>query len=156
MDIIVRKASFSDFSGTIDVIKKSHRISFAHLYPKELIEDFCQKYTSEQMKERAKNTTFFVAEDTETKRILGVIALTSNQLRTFFVDPDFQGKGIGKLLYQRLEQEAKKQHFTKLFLEGSPVGEPIYTRFGFKKIKTLQKKRHGFSYTDAYMEKELL
>lgn len=155
MSIVVRKASSLDFEQMIVVIQKAHRFSFANLYPKELIEDFCKKYTFEHMQERAKNTIFFVAENLQTKKILGVIALTNNQLRTFFVDPDFQGKGIGKMLYEKLEQEAKQQQITKLFLEASPVGEPIYQHFGFKKIRTLYKERNGFHYTDAYMEKEL-
>ena len=45
---------------------------------------------------------------------------------------------------------------TKLMLEGSPLGEPIYRHLGFNKLKTRQKERVGVKYTDAVMVKKLV
>src|SRR5258708_435183 len=108
MSIIVRQITPDDFPKTIEVIKKTIRTSFGKIYPKKLIENFCEKYTPETMTERAKETIFLVAEDKDTENILGVIGLQKNKLRTFYVDPDMQGEGVGSALYKKLEEEAKK------------------------------------------------
>lgn len=154
--VAVRPLQTSDIPQTIVIIVRALRESFQPIYPPALIEDFCTKYTPEKFAERMKTIDYFVAEDTGTEKILGVIGLKEDHPRTFFVDPSAQGKGIGRKLYDYLETQAKRRGIMRLFLEGSPLGEPIYTHFGFKKIKTLNKERLGTPYTDAYMEKDLV
>jgi len=156
MNIIIRQITSSDFPQAIEVIKKTIRFSFGKIYPKELIDSFCTKYTPETMSDRMMETIFFVAEDNDSKKISGIIGLQGNRLRTFYVDPDYQGKGVGSLLYKALEQKAKDLHFTKLILEGSPLGQPVYEHFGYKKLKTVDKERAGIKFQDAYMEKNLI
>ena len=43
----------------------------------------------------------------------------------------------------------------KLVLEGSPLGEPAYEKFGFKRTGTIEKERIGIKYSDTHMEKKL-
>lgn len=155
MNIIIRTISENDYPNVIQVIKKSNSESLGKIYPNELIQEFLKKYDLENFKKKAQTIQYFVAEDTESKSILGVIGLKHNELRTFFVDPNFQGKGIGRKLYDFLEYEARKAGLHELILEGSPLGEPIYEHFGFKKIKTIEKERIGIKYTDAYMKKSI-
>lgn len=155
MNIIIRTISENDYPNVIQVIKKSNSESLGKIYPNELIQEFLKKYDLENFKKKAQTIQYFVAEDTESKSILGVIGLKHNELRTFFVDPDFQGKGIGRKLYDFLEHEARKVGLHELILEGSPLGEPIYEHFGFKKIKTIAKERIGIKYNDAYMKKSI-
>ena len=106
-----------------------------------------------------KTTTFFIASeraDEMSRRILGIIGLKENQLRTFFVDPECQGRGIGRLLYEELEATARERGLPELWLEGSSTGEPVYKSFGFTVERYIEKKRAGESYTDALMRKQLL
>lgn len=156
MNLIIRQLSLEDLPKVIEVIKKTIRISFAKIYPSELIENFCTKYTEENFAERLKTTTFFIAEDKNTRQILGVVGLQGNRLRTFYVDPDMQGKGIGSMLYNALENKARKDNIEKLILEGSPLGEPIYQHLGYKKLHSVEKERVGIKFKDAYMEKNLI
>lgn len=141
---------------TIEMIQRTIRISQKTIYPPELIDKFIHKYDLEKFKIKARDIAYFIALDTKKNTVVGIIGLKDNEVRTFFVDPKYQGKGIGRLLYTHLEQVAKKRNSKKLFLFGSPLGEPVYLKFGFTKIRTVTKEFEGIAYTDAYMEKELL
>jgi GNAT superfamily N-acetyltransferase len=155
MNILIRPIQKADYFETTEVIKRSNRESLGKIYPHELIDEFCKKYDVDKFEKKALDVEYFIAVDVETHKILGVIGLKHNELRTFFVDPKYQGKGIGRKLYDYLEKKARERGLTELALEGSPLGEPIYERFGFKKIGTLHKERLGIAYSDAQMVKKL-
>ena len=69
--------------------------------------------------------------------------------------PNFQGKGIGSLLYATLEKMARKRGYRSVYVVSSPLGIPVYERFGFCKIKPVKKERAGQKYVDMRMEKTL-
>jgi GNAT superfamily N-acetyltransferase len=156
MNILVRNITPKDYAQAIEVIKRSNRESLGKIYLPKLIDAFCQKYDLENFQVKAQEIQYFVAENSENSQIVGIIGLKHNELRTFFVDPQFQGKGIGRKLYDRLEAEAKKLNLSELILEGSPLGEPIYIHLGFNKVKTIYKERVGIKYSDSYMKKSLV
>jgi N-acetylglutamate synthase-like GNAT family acetyltransferase len=156
MDIQIILLSPEWYSQTIEMIQRTIRISQKSIYPYELIEKFCHKYDLEKFRVKAQEIEYFIAIDNITQKVTGIIGLKQNELRTFFVDPQYQGQGIGRLLYNKLEQVAKDRKISKLFLYGSPLGEPAYITFGFTKVKTVKKEFEGVPYLDAYMEKELL
>lgn len=156
LSVIVRPLASQDYPQTIKAIQRSITLSWQKIRPAKLLEAFCQKYVLSKFKEKVKDGQYWVALDEDTGRVIGVIGLKNNQLRTFFVDPDYQRQGVGRKLYDCLEQEAKKQGLRELILEGSPLGEPAYLSFGFRKVKIIRKERLGISYTDAVMKKTLV
>lgn len=154
MDVTVEPLSEKDDLAAISTIRRSILLTQGQIYPQALLEEFCAKYEPEKFRKKAREIEYFVAKDN--KSIVGIIGLKENELHTFFVDPDIQGKGIGRQLYNYLENKARNRGCTKIIVEASPLGEPIYKQFGFKTLKTLYKERVGIKYTDAYMEKELV
>ncbi len=86
---------------------------------------------------------------------IGIIGRKENQLRSFFVLPEWQGKGVGRKLFDAFEKAVRNDGFHKIILESSPLGQPIYEHFGFEKIGSRVKERIGIKYTDAIMGKEL-
>jgi len=143
------------YSEASQMIRKTIRISQGPIYPPELIEKFCNNYDFEKFGVKAKEVEFFIALVTLTKKVVGIIGLKDNELKTFFVDPDYQSKDVGRLLYNNLELLARERRIEKLFLLGSPMGEPAYLKFGFHKIKTVMNDIDGIEFENAYMEKEL-
>jgi N-acetylglutamate synthase-like GNAT family acetyltransferase len=134
MEIHIKSLTPELYSQTIEMIQRTIRISQSSVYPPELIENFCKKYDIDKFKIKAQEIEYIIAEDTRMKKVVGIVGLKENELRTFFVDPDYQGKGIGRSLYNKLENIAKSRKINKIFLYGSPLGEPTYLKFGFKKI----------------------
>lgn len=62
-------------------------------------------------------------------RVVGFLALIDNEVGGIFVDPDFQGKGIGRSLMDRAR---KSCHFLELSVfEANTVGRRFYDAYGF-------------------------
>ncbi|NKB65160.1 MAG: GNAT family N-acetyltransferase [Gammaproteobacteria bacterium] len=47
------------------------------------------------------------------------------------MDPNWQRKGIGQLLWEKILQRAKAQMLTSLHLEADPFAVPFYKSIGF-------------------------
>lgn len=157
MNILIAPITPDDYQSAIKVIQRSISISQGSIYSKILTDELCKIYDYDNFLKKTKEIEYFVAKVNETTEVVGIIGLkmNDNRLRSFFVDPAMQGKGIGRMLYEHLEKIARKKGIKKLVLEGSPLGEPVYKKFGFKKIRTIYKEKAGIPYTDAYMEKIL-
>lgn len=149
----IRKIKPADYEACIKIIHRTHRCCFSKVYPKELIEEWCEKYTLDKFAKRAKEMDLYVCEAHDI--IVGIIGLKNCEIRTFFVDPDAQGKGAGRALYNYVEEIARERGCKCLTVEGGLLGEPVYKKFGFTKIETIHKERKGIKYTDALMKKEI-
>lgn len=152
--INIRKIQPADYKKAGSMIRKTITVSFKDLYSNILIKEFCKKYEPDNFRKKADEIEMFVAVDRED--VVGIIGIKENQLRTFYVHPSHQGKGIGSKLYKKFEETAVERNIKKIALEGSPLGQPIYEHFGFVKIKSIKKERVGQKYVDAVMEKVLL
>lgn len=85
--------------------------------------------------ERIKCCRFWVAE--MQGEIVGCIALEvlergTGEVRTFFIAPEHQGRGIGKRLLMALVTIAHTQGITQLQAHADPVSVKHYERFGFR------------------------
>ena len=148
----IQKITLADYIATGEMIQATITTS-RNSYPPNLLKIFRKKYTPNLMKERAHTMDIRIAKQDDI--IIGCIALKEDQLKTFFVTPHMQGKGIWSKLYYYLEEKAKEKGIKKLRLEGSTRGKEIYQHFWFQAKKTIHKERLGIKYTDTLMEKIL-
>jgi len=56
---------------------------------------------------------------------------TDGQIRYMAVHPDYQGKGLGKLIVQKLEQEAARLHLNKIELHARENALEFYKSQGY-------------------------
>ncbi len=152
MNIEIRHINPSDY---LKISKLIQRTIKASAETEALAEKLSQTYTEEYFVSKENKIDFFVAEDRETSTLLGIIGLKSDVLRGYYVDPNFQGKGVGRKLFDYLEDEARSRGLNTLHLTASPKGQPIYEHFGFKLIKKVENEIEGQVYIDALMEKSL-
>jgi GNAT superfamily N-acetyltransferase len=72
--------------------------------------------------------------------LCGMIALDlkggsdTAELEDFFVDPDFQGQGVGKILMAALLDECRAHGVEVVGLDADPFAEAIYHRLGFSTV----------------------
>ena len=151
--IRIRRFRNADVRKAGNVVKRAQRLTLAPFYPPAVVEHFCERNNPNNFLERAKERDFFVAEDGD--RIIGLIARKGNELRTFYVDPAHQGRGIGRKLYERFKREALKHGHTHVKVSSSPYAVPIYAALGFRKIRRVKKAVGKFIYWDTLMEQEL-
>ncbi len=56
-------------------------------------------------------------------------------VHSFFAEPNLRGSGIGKLLWQKLQERAQTHGFEALVLDADPNAEEFYQSIGFVKVK---------------------
>lgn len=74
------------------------------------------------------------------------------------VDPAFQGRGIGRRLFQAIIEEARRLHARRLYLETNSRLHPairIYESFGFQRLDPAQVTPSPYDRVDVYMELNL-
>ena len=82
--------------------------------------------------EKAEKIPLFVYEDNG--EIVGTGALDKDEIRTMFVKPGMQGRGIGKEILNFLINKAKSKGLRRVWLGSSPEAEGFYKKQGFIKI----------------------
>ena len=85
---------------------------------------------------RLRDERFHVAE--RSGGIVGCAGLvqggTTGEVVSFFVDPDHQGHGIGRLLWKALLDEAQRARLHRLHLDADPAAEGFYRQLGFATV----------------------
>jgi N-acetylglutamate synthase-like GNAT family acetyltransferase len=77
--------------------------------------------------------TVFVA--TIGNRVVGTASLDGSVVRTVFVAPDIQTRGVGKLLMAEVEHIARERDIPTLTVPSSVTAEAFYARLGFKAVR---------------------
>jgi len=103
--------------------------------------------TPEVLIKKSRDRNYFVYE--KNNILCGMGALKNNEVKTMYVPPEFQNKGIGSVILKRIEKEAKKNKIKKLFLYTHPNAVNFYLNNGFKIIKEFKDEEM----TIVYMEK---
>lgn len=91
--------------------------------------------------ERMEGGEYWVADAGTTGIICGCVCLGPNipdensaQINAFFIDPDWQRKGIGRLLWAKMLERAARQGTTHLTLDADPGAVAFYEAMGFETI----------------------
>ncbi|MGN0617630.1 MAG: GNAT family N-acetyltransferase [Ruminiclostridium sp.] len=95
-------------------------------YPLEGIESFKASLSSREYLEKLKLYGAF-----EGSKLVGIIAtrLLGSHIALFFVDENYQGQGVGRLLFDEVLKDCLTE---KLTVNSSPYAAEIYRHFGFK------------------------
>ncbi len=86
------------------------------------------------------NDDFWVVEGAD-KTLAGCIRLetdrsrSSGELAACFVEPGFQGKGVGRVLFEHFIAKARALKLKHIWLDADPSAEPFYARMGFVTTK---------------------
>jgi GNAT superfamily N-acetyltransferase len=83
----------------------------------------------------SKSKKYTILVYTEKNIILGMGAISGNDIKRVFVDPKMHGKGIGRKIMDKLESIAKKKHIKELILHAYENAVPFYKKLGYRKIK---------------------
>jgi len=129
--IIIRRPSLDEVAEMSDVILRSKR---ANGYDDEFMA-LCVEELS-VTRDRLQQREYWVAD--ESGVVCGVTCLfadleeSTGEIHSFFVDPNHQRKGIGRLLWTKILHRAKQQNLTKLHLDSDPAAVAFYQTLGFE------------------------
>lgn len=154
MKIKIRKFKEEDAAAVASIIRRANRVTLKNYYLAELIEAQCRRNRKIDIIRKSKGRNFFVAVEGASK-VMGVMGIRDDEITNFFVDPNFQGVGIGRKLFERILQYAKKYKYKQLSVRSSLYAVGIYKKLGFKNIRKVWKDREGIKYYDVLMTRPL-
>ncbi len=92
----------------------------------------------------------------ENNRVLGFAELEPpGHIDCFYVDKDFQGKGIGRKLMSNIEEAARGKGYLKFIAEVSITAKPFFIAMGFFSIRPNLVKIKGQNLKNYIIEKAL-
>lgn len=129
----VRKARATDADGISQVIIRALRETNAKDYAQDIIERVEQSFSPAAVLDLIAKRTIFVAVSEQ--QVIGTASLDGRVVRTVFVAPHVQGKGIGRLLMSHVEQVAREAGVEVLAVPSSVTAEQFYSKLGFKSVR---------------------
>jgi N-acetylglutamate synthase-like GNAT family acetyltransferase len=133
MECMIRPALEDDADEISAVILRALRETNAMDYSDAIIERVEHSFSPTAVRELIGKRTVFAA--TIDGRVVGTASLDGSVVRSVFVAPDVQARGIGKLLMARIESAARERNILKLAVPSSVTAETFYARLGFTAVR---------------------
>ena len=128
--IEIRHASEDDSDEVSQLIIRTLRSSSAKEYSAAIIANVELSFSPSSVQRLMAKRKVFVASDNG--RIVGTGSLDGKAVRMMFVLPEFQGRGIGTQLMQRIEALARENGVDVLTVPSSITAVAFYGALGFK------------------------
>ncbi len=133
MSIEIRAAQPHDAPAISRVIIDALRISNARDYSPEVIQRVESNFTAERIGKLIETRLVLVA--LQDQQVLGTASLDGQVIRTVFVDPTQQGKGIGRRLMAAIERQAQERGACELLVPSSLTAQGFYRQLGFTQVR---------------------
>lgn len=137
---MIKSRSFTaaDGKAVSELVRRTLRETNIKDYSEEYIENDITKMDEEFFIERGKSTNCYVFLDESTESIIGVGSIgaywgseTESSLFTIFVSPDYQGKGIGKQIMEKLESDEYFLKADRIEIPSSITALSFYQKMGY-------------------------
>ncbi len=136
MDINIRFFKEEDAEEIVSLIYRAmFETNIADYSKEDLIID-AEKITVQSIIERAFWTHFYVFSDDDKIIATGAIgpywdSLTESSFFTIFVLPEYQGRGVGKLIINTLEEDEFYKRASRIEIPASITAVPFYQKYGY-------------------------
>jgi GNAT superfamily N-acetyltransferase len=115
------------------LICRTIRISYQRAYSPQAIAFFEDYHSLDNIRRDARQGTTLVAF--MEKAIVGTGTLLDGEIKRVFVDPEHQGRGVGRELMMSLIAEARTQGLRSVSLDASLVSRGMYEHLGFRFLR---------------------
>jgi GNAT superfamily N-acetyltransferase len=121
---LIRSAVPDDAKAISRVIIRALRESNAQDYPPEVIDSVSANFSPERVTQLMTERDVLIAVVAD--EVVGTASLQGAAVRTVFVDPDRQGRGIGAALMGEIEHRARQRDLSQLIVPSSITAEGFY------------------------------
>jgi GNAT superfamily N-acetyltransferase len=147
----IKNYTESCFSIVFDIVHKTIEEIYPKYYPRSAVDFFHAHHSKEKMEKQLSNEVTMILFDEN--KYIGTGSLFENEIRRFFILPEFQGKGYGKLLLSELEKRIDKNTYDKYVLDSSLGAVKFYQKNGYsyKNYKTIDLSDNNYlCYLEMY------
>lgn len=138
-----RTASLEDTKTVHEIVQHTVKSIYPNYYPAEVVGFFCNLHSKDAIKEdiEKKNVSVLAVDN----KIVGTGSFLGNHITRVYVLPEYQGRGYGTLIVNRIEAEIAKK-YEKAYLDASLPAVRLYEKLGYKSVKH---ERHPVSHNVA-------
>lgn len=129
----IRQAREADADAISDVIVQALRLSNAADYPPQVIERVAANFDAAGVRALMASREVFVALDGA--RVVATASLAGDVVRSVFVLPELQGRGVGKALMGYVEGVAQAAAVPCLRVPASLTAVPFYKALGYAVVR---------------------
>nr|WP_168175652.1 GNAT family N-acetyltransferase [Pseudomonas sp. PA15(2017)] len=133
MQWAIRQAREADADAISDVIVQALRLSNAADYPPQVIERVAANFDAASVRALMASREVFVALDGA--RVVATASLAGDVVRSVFVLPELQGRGVGKALMGHVEDVAQAAAVPCLRVPASLTAVPFYKALGYAVVR---------------------
>lgn len=126
----IRRYQPSDAAAVSHVVRTTLLVTNAKDYPEERIKALHDYFTPEKIQQLAEERYCLVAE--LDGQVVATGATEGGELKTVFVLPEFQSKGVGRQLMCALEVQAYESGLRSLRVPPSRTSVMFYEKMGYK------------------------
>lgn len=152
----IRKTEEADVPAVVALIHKT--LDADKLYDPRAIPFIKDKVTAQRIARELSHAFSLVVID-DFQQIVGFGGANNNKITHLFVDPDYQGRGIGQQLFEQLiEHVSTVRSGIKNFVirqNSSPTALPIYLKNGFKEVERQTLRMNGIPVQRIVVEKKI-
>lgn len=140
--ITIRKVTFKDIDKIVSLHRKVVSGSNAKQYDQKIIAEWLSQINPESVRNQLKvkaTSWYLLALD---NKIVGFCQFPMEKkiIYQLNIDPDYQGRGYGKVLYNFMEKRFKDSGAGSIELNSTLNASPFYERLGFKIKKPIKFK----------------
>jgi N-acetylglutamate synthase-like GNAT family acetyltransferase len=153
----IRNAKNDDCFKIYDLHINSIKHYCSEFYSEEAIAAWLKLKSPEEYKNHSSNRIIIVAEKNDEIVGFGLINLNKKSIDSLYLKPYMAGKGIGKLLLQKLEEIAQQNQIEMLKLASTLNAVEFYHRMGYQgEVKSIFKLSSGINLDCVEMTKQLI
>lgn len=129
----IRPATADDCAAISKIVVRTVQETNTKDYPPQVIAEVTANFSPERVAERLSGREVFVA--TERGMIVGTASLDGTTVRSVFVLPEFQKRGVGRALLDHIEDMARRRGIARLDVPASVSAEGFYQRIGYTALR---------------------
>lgn len=126
------KATNKNIDCVFNIVQNTVTTIYPKYYPKEVVDFFSEHHSKENIAMDIENGNVGILVDNN--QIVGTGSHEDNHITRVYVLPEFQRKGYGSFIMQRLEDEIAEKYNTVL-LDASLPACHLYEKRGYNTIK---------------------
>jgi len=133
----IKKYSDLHFNNVFDVIHKTIEEIYSKYYPRSAVDFFHNHHSKENMEKQMPNEFTLVL--TDNNKVAGTGTLSGNEIKRFFILPEYQGNGYGKKLLAELEKNVDRNKFDEFTLASSLGAVGFYKKndYSYNSYRTI-------------------
>jgi len=128
MEIITYENKY--FEEVYNVVHDTIEKIYPKYYPRKAVDFFHKHHSKENMLENLPNE--FTGIIIENNKVIGTGSAKDNDIGRFFILPEYQNRGYGKLLLKKLENEVLNRNYKNITLASSLGAVFFYKSCGYK------------------------